>query len=160
MGHELQRYINDHLTGSLGAAVLTKDLMERQANGPDRKFFSDLAQDIERDREILKGLLFKAGLTDSSFPKLGTSRAPTLHAEMDASKIGTFDALEMLALGIQGKRLLWVVLSELIPWFPEWHPLDFRMLELEALRQRDGIEKLRVEMGKKVLSERQCLSMA
>jgi hypothetical protein len=160
MGHELQRYLHDHLTGSLGADVLAKDLMERQTGAEDRKFFSDLAQDIERDREILKGLLSKAGLADSPSPKPEARRVATLHAEKDSSKFGTFNALEKLALAIQGKRLLWVVLGELVPWFPEWHPLDFRMLELEALRQRDSIEKLRVEIGKDVLSGRQCLSMA
>jgi hypothetical protein len=62
-----------------------------------------------------------------------------------------FEALEMLALGVQGKRLLWLVMQEIQPWFPEWSDYDFANLELEAIRQRDGVEVWRIEAAKESL---------
>lgn len=159
MGLELQRYINDHLNGSSRALDLTHDLMERQKHGPHHQALADLAHDIQRDREALKGLLAKAGLDCGSTVTANRS-LPPLSTETGSLGLGTAAALEMLTLCIQGKRLLWVALGALVPWFPEWHPLDFRILELDAIRQKDGIRKLLAELGDKLLPEKQCLAIA
>jgi hypothetical protein len=63
-----------------------------------------------------------------------------------------FEALEMLALGIQGKRLLWVVLQEIAPHFPEWEDINFAELEFEAIRQRESVEDRRIESGREALA--------
>lgn len=64
-----------------------------------------------------------------------------------------FEALEMLALGIQGKRLLWTVMQRIQPWFNEWGGLDFQQFELEAIRQRDAVEEYRVCAAQESLIE-------
>lgn len=61
--------------------------------------------------------------------------------------------MEVLALGIQGKRLLWVMMAELAPFISEWGGVDFAGLELEAIAQRDAVEKRRVEAGVDALLE-------
>jgi len=157
MGLELQRYINDHLNGSSRALDLTHDLMARQKCGSHHQFLTDLAHDIKRDREALKGLLSKAGL---DYCSKATGQNPPVSTKSDSSGIESTAVLEMLALCIQGKRLLWVALGALVPWFPEWHPLDFRMLELDAIRQKDGIGKLLAELSEKLLAEKQCPALA
>lgn len=151
MALELQRYINDHLNGSMRALDLTHDLMERQKCGAHHQFLADLAHDISRDREALKGLLSKAGLDDCCTVPTAGQPLPSKPKEMDISGIGVTAALETLALCIRGKRLLWVALGALVPWFPEWHPLDFRMLELDAIRQNEIIGKLLAELSGKLL---------
>ena len=65
--------------------------------------------------------------------------------KVEPGQLGMFEALEMLAIGIQGKRLLWMVLYEISTWFPEWDGVDFRRLELEAIEQRDGVDAWRIE---------------
>ena len=59
--------------------------------------------------------------------------------------LGRFEAMEILALGIQGKRLLWVVLGELAPFVPEWQGIEFAELELDAIAQRDAVETRRID---------------
>lgn len=157
MALELQRYINDHLNGSRRALDLALDLMERQKCGAHHQFLADLAHDISRDREALKRLLSKAGFTDYNSPSAEHRPAP---AKMDISEIGMTAGLEMLALCVQSKRLLWVALGALVPWFPEWHPLDFRILELDAIRQKDGIGKLLAELSEKLLPVTQRMALA
>ena len=57
----------------------------------------------------------------------------------------------MLALGIQGKRLLWAMLAELAPALPEWQGIPFADLELEAIKQRDAVEERRIHHGRESL---------
>jgi len=160
MALELQRYINDHLNGSRRALDLTHDLMERQKCGAHHQFLTDLAHDISRDREALKGLLSKAGLEEyCSTPATGNGR-PSVSKDIEPSGVGIAAALEMLSVSIQSKRLLWVALGALVPWFPEWHPLDFRILELDAIRQKDGIGRLLAELTETILSGTPCMALA
>jgi hypothetical protein len=68
----------------------------------------------------------------------------------EPGELGLFEALEMLALGVQGKRLLWVALREIAPAYPAWKDVNFADLELEAIRQRDGVEAWRIEVVRDV----------
>ena len=70
---------------------------------------------------------------------------------MEVGELGMFQALEMLALGIQGKQLLWVVLNEIASQSPEWSNTNFAELGLEAIAQRDEIEIRRLEHGREAL---------
>ena len=54
----------------------------------------------------------------------------------------------MLAIGIQGKRLLWVMLGEIAPQFPSWRDIHFADLELAAIQQRDAVEVRRLAAGR------------
>ncbi len=50
----------------------------------------------------------------------------------------------MLAIGIQGKRLLWVMLGEIAPQVPGWRGIRFADLESAAIQQRDAVELRRL----------------
>ena len=158
MNDRLERYLNDHLAGSHSAVTVIKDLAERQEDPADARFFRDLGKAVEEDQKLLAALLESAGMKESSFQKAAgkvTAQAGRLKLRwegMEPGELGTFEALEMLALGIQGKRILWIMLTEIAPLFPEWSGMDFRALERSAREQRDAVEKRRIAAGREALA--------
>ena len=66
---------------------------------------------------------------------------------LDLGNLGAFEALEILALGIQGTRILWAMLELISPSVPEWNALDFASLERAAVSQRDLVEERRLKAG-------------
>jgi hypothetical protein len=161
MDHELQRYLNDHLAGSAAAVRLIEDLAERQDDPAEANFFHLLKEKIEGDRGQLRQLLERAGLEESAALQAAgklTAGAGNLKLKwegLEPGKLGMLEALEMLALGIQGKRLLWVLLGELAPAFPEWQGIPFADLELAAIDQRDAVEERRLRHGRDSLIDRE-----
>ncbi|QJE95141.1 hypothetical protein [Luteolibacter luteus] len=153
MDAELQRYINDHLAGASGAIDLIRSLVETSEEPEESHFFRELEIKVERDRDLLKGLLEKMGRSSSTLLEIAgnlSSKAGRLKLMWEGLKpgeLGRFEAMEMLAIGIQGKRLLWVMLGELAPWIPEWEGIVFSDLELDAISQRDAVEARRIESG-------------
>ena len=126
MNDRLERYLNDHLAGATGALVIIDDLAARQTDPAEERFFRDLKSAVEEDRDLLKKLLKRADLEESTGQKRAggiTARAGRLKLlweGMDPGELGIFEALEMLVLGIQGKRILWLMLGDIAPLFHEW----------------------------------------
>lgn len=153
MDANLERYLNDHLAGSSGAVDLIGALAEAADDPGQSAFFRKLKADVENDRILLKSLLEKIGQSDSRILQVAgslTEKAGRLKLKwegLEPGRLGMFEAFEMIALGIQGKRLLWVVLAAIGPWIPEWSDIDFAQLELEAIKQRDQVEEYRVQAG-------------
>jgi hypothetical protein len=150
MNDELTRYINDHLAGASGALLLVEEIAVKQDDPDAQSFFFDLKEKIASDRVQLESLLERIEEKPSALLKAAGAIGARLGGmkllweKVEPGKLGMFEALEMLALGIQGKRLLWIVVQRLQPWFPEWSGIDFQELELEAIRQRDEVEEYRV----------------
>jgi len=160
MDQDLQRYLNDHLAGSAGAVDLIDNLATRQEDPAEAAFFHSLKAKVEADREQLRNLLTRTHLEESTTLQVagkltaGASNLKLKWEGLEPGKLGMLEALEMLTLGIQGKRLLWVLLSEIAPAFPEWKDIRFSDLELEAIEQRDAVEKRRLEHGRASLIDR------
>ena len=55
-----------------------------------------------------------------------------------------FEALEALALGIEGKRALWVALAEAAERAPVLRLLDYDRLVRRAVEQRERVEARRL----------------
>jgi hypothetical protein len=157
MDDSLLRYLNDHLAGSAGAIGLIQKLATSAEDPAEAHFFHDLERKVESDRALLKELIGRLGETSSTVLEAagsitGAAGRLKLNWEgMEPGCLGRFEAMEVLALGIQGKRLLWLVLAELAPFIPEWAGTDFAELELQALDQRDAVEALRIEAGRDAL---------
>lgn len=150
MDDNLQHYLNDHLAGAAGAVELISSIAAACDLPDEREFFADLKLRVEDDRSILCDLIAKIGQARSELLQVAgdlTLQASKLKLRwkgMAPGEMGFFEALEILSLGIQGKRLLWVVLAELQPSIPEWKEFDFKNLELTAIAQRDAVEDKRV----------------
>ncbi|HEY1120885.1 MAG TPA: hypothetical protein VGE67_04765, partial [Haloferula sp.] len=119
----LQRYLNDHLAGSAGAVKLIDNLATRQEDPSEAEFFQMLKRKVEADRDQLRDLLTRVGLEESTALQVagkltvGASKLKLKWEGMEPGKLGMLEALEMLALGIKGKRLLWRLMAEITPAF-------------------------------------------
>lgn len=159
MDQELARYLHDHLAGSSGALLLIQELADNHDVPEAKEFFMDLKQKVETDRALLEELLEKIGQGGNTFFKVAGDVAARvggiklLWEKVKPGKLGMFEALEMLALGVHGKRLLWLALGEIKSWYPEWNGIDFAELEREAIEQRDGIEAWRLEAALDVFAD-------
>ncbi len=158
MDANLERYLNDHLAGSSGAVLIIQNLADSQNSPEPRDYFLKLKSEVEEDRKLLEKLLKSAGLKPSDTLKAagkvagGIGMMKMWWEGFGPGELGMFEALEALALGIQGKRLLWLALNEISPWFPEWREFDFVKLELDAIEQRDGVERWRLETARESLA--------
>jgi hypothetical protein len=129
---------------------LIESIAKRCEEGEDRSFYHDLGRKVEQDRKVLHELIQAVGKKSSGVLEAAgkmtakAGRLKLMWEGLERGELGLFEALEMLALGIQGKRILWVVLRELQPWTPEWEEIDFANLEAEAIEQRDAVEERRV----------------
>lgn len=154
MNNGLQRYLNDHLAGSESALKLTDHLISR-TTGAGSGFFKGLKRSIQQDQRTLVDVMKLAGVKTNPILRLAgslTGGAARLKLKLDPATLGDFESLEMLSLGIQGKRLLWRILDEISPSFPQWQGIDFIQLEKDALMQRDAVEDLRIHAGKEALA--------
>ena len=153
MDQSLQRYLNDHLAGSAGAVHLIEEVADHFDLPEAKSFFLALKTKVEADREVLarlvrsidkepSGLLEAAGKLAAKVGDLKFS-----WEGINPGELGMFEALEMLTLGVQGKRLLWQVLDQIRPSFPEWAGEDFATLKREAGAQRDGVDFWRLQVG-------------
>ena len=156
---ELERYLNDHLAGSSVAILLISSLAEAMTDPEAIAFFKSLKQSVEDDRQLLEQLISSAGLETSNVLTTAGSivgKVGFLKFMWDGfepGRLGLFEALEMLALGVQGKRLLWCALMEISDSHLSWEHVDFAKLLDDATNQRDGVEKWRIKTA------RQCLRL-
>ena len=147
----LATYLNDHLAGSVAAIELLDDLIEHHSEDRFGKFFSDLRDDIHTDQEKLRDLIAKLGAKESALRKA----AGWVSEKFGRAKIGDADdsaellqALEGLALGITGKKLLWRSLAAIASDFVALQGTDFGELEKRAHDQFERVESLRLEMAR------------
>jgi hypothetical protein len=157
MDPDLLRYLNDHLAGAAGAVDLIRSLAKTAEDSEDHRFFTELEAKVEKDRALLDKMIAVLGHDGSAILQAAghlTAKASRLKLRwegLEPGELGRFEAMEMLALGIQGKRLLWRMAAELVRWIPEWSGIDFRGLEQEAIAQRDTVEALRLRAGRAAL---------
>ena len=68
--------------------------------------------------------------------------------------MGLLQALEGLALGITGKRLLWKALMNVEANFPQLQGIQLSKLEERAREQFERVEKERLHLAREVFSKR------
>ena len=147
----LHIYLNDHLAGSVAAIELLEKVIEHHSEDRFGKIFRDWRGDIQADQETLRNLIQKLGFEESGIRKAGAwvaeklSRIKVGHLDDSASLL---QALEALALGITGKRLLWRSLAAITPNFAPLQGTDFGELERRAQDQFEQVETLRLEMAR------------
>lgn len=157
MNSNLERYLNDHLSGSAGAVDLIETLAHNHAGTSDEAFFHNLKAEVEEERELLHSLLAAVGKSHSKILEMignltaKGGRLKLLWEGMDSGELGIFEALEILSLGIGGKRSLWLMLGKIAPAIPEWAGTDFAALATKAQEQLDAVEARRITAGERAL---------
>ena len=137
----LASYLNDHLAGSVAAIELLDHLIDEHKGHRLKKFLVDLRDDVHADQEVLQNLMGKLDLEESSMRKVGAWMAEKIGqakislSDSSASGLGLLQALEGLALGITGKKLLWRALRMVEAELPPLQGIDLSRLEQRAADQ-------------------------
>jgi hypothetical protein len=151
-------YLNDHLAGSVAALELLDHLIAHQQGRANEAALAELRREVEKDRKTLQGLLLEVGGKESRIRQAAAWLAEKLgraKLNLDDAGSGAFhmlEALEMLALGIQGKAALWRALTAVSGQLAQVSPLDYSALEQRALDQFQRVDTLRLQAARVALS--------
>jgi hypothetical protein len=151
----LATYLNDHLAGSEAGVSLAKRGAEQYQGSELGTTFSELATEIEEDRQKLIGLMEKLGVSQQRYKRViagvaeRVGRLKSNGKWVGDSPLSPLIELEGLSLGIEGKESLWRSLAG-----AEIHVPGFDLAELEerARRQRRRLESHRSEVARRAFS--------
>ena len=138
-------YLNDHLAGATGGVELARRL--RASNRDLPEFGPELAEicaEIEADRETLEAVMGRLEVGPSRLKPLAAVLAERLgRLKLNGhlwsySPLSRLDELELLQLGVTGKRRLWRALEYT-------HASDLEDFELGALAERATGQLRRLE---------------
>ena len=144
--------MQDHLAGARFAVTLLDDLIAQKADADAADLAARLLTEIKQDRSVLEEFVNQFG-ADRSLVKEASAwiAQKASKAKLDVSEpFGIFEAVELLSLGVLGKRALWNTLNELkrsgsFKCEPELEEL-IRLAE----QQYEGLEKLRRTLARRV----------
>jgi hypothetical protein len=154
----LASYLNDHLAGSVAAIELLDHLIKEQTGRRAAKFLVDLRNDVRADQEVLQNLIGKLDLEESSIRKVGAwfvekiGQTKFALGGEDVGGLGLLQALEGLALGITGKKLLWRALGAVEAELPPLQSIDLSRLEQRAADQFERVEKERLHLSREAFT--------
>ena len=140
----LQSYLHDHLAGATTGLEFLDFLNSLHEDGPLAGCYAGLRQEVEADAEALRELVAALGFAPGSARRAAAWMAEKLvrikFLLAGRKSLGELEALEALALGIEGKRALWASLSVIAD-----APTPLRALDLARLQERAGDQRARVE---------------
>jgi hypothetical protein len=154
----LTTYLNDHLAGSVAALELLDHLIGHQKGTSSEAALAQLRREVEKDQKTLQALLLEIGGQVSRVRQAAawlTEKLGRAKLRLDDSGSGSFhmlEALEVLALGIQGKAAMWRALAALSAQLAQTSPLDYAALEQRAMGQFQRVETLRLQAARAALS--------
>ena len=154
----LGRYLNDHLSGSEVATRLLTRLSRRYRRTGSGTFFAGLLADIRADQQKLAELARRIGVRRSVAKQVAGRMAevaarPKLRMRT-RDDLGLFESLEVLALGILGKRSLWQALRQIAPMDGRFNARELARLEARAVDQHARVEARRLALARTVLVAR------
>jgi hypothetical protein len=148
----LTTYLNDHLAGSVAAVELVEHLVQLTKGTQRERFFLTLGREIQEDQETLRLLLQEMGGKESRARKAAawlTEKLGKVKLRLDDKGEGhlrLLEALETLALGIQGKAALWRGLEAIADQMTALRSLDLPHLQGRANDQFQRVEAQRLQV--------------
>lgn len=153
----LETYLNDHLAGSTGALQLLAHLIEEAPDLAFADFCRALRDEVQADVEQLRELMKRLDHSESAVKKTGAWLAEKvteikllLEGEY-GSDFGRFEALEVLSLGILGKKALWTALQTVQDSTPALSEFDLPLLIRRADEQYERTEVERLAAAQRAL---------
>ncbi|WP_409180200.1 hypothetical protein F9C11_27210 [Amycolatopsis sp. VS8301801F10] len=151
-------YLNDQL--AMGLAW--RELARRAARGnrgtefevPLREVASAIAEDVRTFRGIMQAVPVRANPVKAGIA-LAAERLGRLKPNgrlTSYSPLSRFWELEALAMGIEGKKILWTTLRDAAHLGNRLADVDFDALLVRADRQRDLLEPARVRAGEEAFA--------
>jgi len=147
----LATYLHDHLAGSHFAVELLNSLADRYRNEDLGDFAVALCAEIKKDQDSLEDLIARVGRAHFDLAEATgwlAEKASQLKLQSDSRcGLGTFEALETLALGVQGKLALWRALPTIRKVDARIPHYDFERLAARAEEQYQRIEEQRQRLA-------------
>jgi hypothetical protein len=153
----LSTYLNDHLAGALAAVELLDHLIELHRGSDRRTFYETVRAEVIEDQKVLQEVVSRIGGRESQVRKAAAwlseklAQAKLALDDRTDGQLRTFEALEALALGIQGKLLLWKALAEAARVNAALRGLDFVRLQERAHDQYDRVNQERLQVACRAL---------
>jgi hypothetical protein len=154
----LDLYLNDHMGGATLGAELAEQIVKRNEGTPIGDLIKPIAIEIEEDRQLLDGVMERLDVGRNPVKQAGGwlaekwSRVKFSGAGSGEADHGNFMALEALALGILGKRSLWVALRAVEEQHEAIRDLDLDDLIARADGQHEVVERARIKAAGGALS--------
>ena len=147
-------YLNDHLADdTLGVELVKRAIAENNGTRLGT-FLLLLSWELEEDREILVRLMGRLGVRPERVGVImaGIAEKAGRLRLMGYSPLSTLVELESLHLGINGKIVMWNTLQDAVG--DRVNGIDFEELVRRAERQAEQVERRRLDVAVKALSDR------
>ena len=146
----LEIYLTDHLAGADAACDVLARLTRQYPNGDLGRDLRDLLTEIRADKRTLEELCVTVGARSTAFKRAGgwlVEKAGRLklsfRSERDAA-LSLLESLELLSIGVLGKRALWLALHLMRNSAPGLKRMDFEGLAARADSQHERLERYRL----------------
>ena len=150
-------YLNDHLGGAMLGSDLAKQIRDQSEGTPLGDVMKTIAADIEEDRETLLELMDQMGTSRNPIKQVGgwmaekASRVKFSGVGSGDPDHGLFMALEILRLGVAGKKCLWLALEQVRDKHAPLATIDLPRLIERASNQEQTLERERMAAGAQAL---------
>lgn len=148
MSDNLATYLHDHLAGAVAGLELVEALRDQHEGEALGRFAAQLSGEIEADRRSLEELAKRVGPGGNPLKEATAWLAEKVSrlklGRQAGGELGTFEALEALALGILGKQALWDALAVVSPQDPRLRGWDFGDFSRRAQAQHGRVEEQRL----------------
>lgn len=155
----LTGYLNDHLAGAAAGIQLAERCRDRDPESELGHVLQTLLVEIRHDREVLERVIRVLGGSPNTIKRataLGAERMSSLRMSLPMIGPGSqesarLEEIEVLSLGIEGKRLMWAALAQLSSTDERLSEFPFPDLKRQARSQRDRLERFRLRLAAEAL---------
>ena len=153
----LETYLNDHLGGSTAGLELAKRTVGNNEGTEWEATLRRIGEEIEEDREVLFEMIEAIGGRPDPVKRAVAwageklARVKPNDALTSYSPLSRLIEFESLMLGVSGKLALWRSLAAC--GRPELSAFGLDDLTARAERQRDDLERLRIEAARAALAD-------
>lgn len=157
--HLLGIYLNDHLAGSAGGVALARRLASKHREMDPGDELQSIARQIAEDRDELISIMGALGITrvyyKEGFAMVGErlGRLKLNGRLVHRSPLSSLVELELMTLGVTGKRAGWRTLRELADTDSRLDPGQLDRLLDRAQGQLDSLERMRVRAAAEALGD-------
>lgn len=156
--NHLSTYLNDHLAGSVTIIHLLEHLQQTKAGQGVEGFLAALHREVVADRRTLEEIMQRAQVgqhphrTATAWLAEQLSRLKLRLDDPGDGALHLLEALELVEVGIEGKRALWSALALAAEQAPLLQGYDYDHLMERAQAQHDRVEAVRTETAKTALA--------
>jgi hypothetical protein len=149
-GRLIAIYLNDHLAGATGGAELARRALGANRGTPFEAPLERLAAEIEEDRATLADVMARLGVARDPLKVWAAWAAEKLGRAKLNGRLAGYSPysrvleLELLGLGVEGKRALWRALERIAGEDARLTGVDLPGLARRAEAQRRLIERERL----------------